>query len=250
MDKYLQPEYWSTLLLSIQEWMLDEVLVLSSALELFALVVALGAGWLAARPIESRVSRYVERRTWRDQSLGRFVNAIGSLSKHIFSIVILISAYAAFRHFEEPARILKTAASLLTAWVLIRLVTSFVREPNIARFIAAVAWIIAALNIFSLLQPTLAFLDSAAIQLGEARISVLLLMKTVVLLALLLRLALGASVLLEKRIRDLKGLTPSIQVLLSKALKITLLVTAVVATLSSLGIRLTAFAFFGGAIGV
>jgi small-conductance mechanosensitive channel len=250
MDKYLQSEYWSTLLLSVQEWMLDEVLVLSSALELFALVVALGAGWLAARPIKAWVSRYVERRTWRDHSLGRFVNAIGSLSKHIFSIMILISAYAAFRHFEEPARILKTAASLLTAWVLIRLVTSFVREPNIARFIAAVAWIIAALNIFSLLQPTLAFLDSVAIQLGEARISVLLLMKTVVLLALLLRLALGASVLLEKRIKDVKGLTPSIQVLLSKALKITLLVTAVVATLSSLGIHLTAFAFFGGAIGV
>jgi len=250
MDKYLLPEYWSTLLVSIREWMLDEVLVLSSALELFALVVALGAGWLAARPIKAWVSRYVERRTWRDDSLGRFVNAIGSLSKHIFSIVILISAYAAFRHFEEPAPILKTSASLLTAWVLIRLVTSFVREPNIARFIAAVAWIIAALNIFSLLQPTLAFLDSVAIQLGEARISVLLLVKTVVLLALLLRLALGASVLLEKRIKDVKGLTPSIQVLLSKALKITLLVTAVVATLSSLGIHLTAFAFFGGAIGV
>lgn len=230
--------------------MLEEVLVLSSALELFAVVAALSIGWLAARPIKAWVSRYVERRTWRDHSLGRFVSAAGSLSQHIFSIVILISAYAAFRHFEAPGRILKTAASLLTAWVLIRLVTSFVREPNIARFIAAVAWIIAALNIFSLLQPTLASLDRVAIQLGETRISILLLMKTVVLLALLLRLALGAAGLLEKRIRDVKGLTPSIQVLLSKALKITLLVTAVVATLSSLGINLAAFAFFGGAIGV
>ena len=250
MEKYLQTEYWTSLFLSFQGWLLDEVLVLSSVLELFTLIVALGVGWLAAKPIKAWVSRHVERQTWKDHSLGRFVSTTGFLSRHIFSIVILTSAYAAFRHFGVPGRILKTTASLLTAWVLIRLVTCIVREPNIARFIAAVAWIIAALNIFSLLQPTLAFLDSLAVQIGEARISVLLLMKAVVLLALLLRLAIGASGLLEKRIRDVRGLTPSIQVLLSKALKITLLVTAVLATLSTLGINLTAFAFFGGAIGV
>jgi small-conductance mechanosensitive channel len=61
---------------------------------------------------------------------------------------------------------------------------------------------------------------------------------------------LGASSILEKRINNMDGLTPSIQVLLSKALKITLLATAVIVTLSSLGINLSAFAFFGGAIGV
>lgn len=250
MQEYLQTKYWTDLVFLIRNWLLDEVFVLSSLLELLALVAALGLGRLAARPFQSWVSGYLERRTWRYHSLGRFVDAFGSLSKYTFSIVILALCYVAFRHFGDPGRILKTAATLLSAWVAIRLLTSIVREPNIARFIAAVAWIIAALNIFSLLQPTLALLDSLAVQFGEVRISILLLIKAVVLLALLLRLALGAAGLLEKRIRDLKSLTPSIQELLSKALKITLLVTAVLATLSSLGINLTAFAFFGGAIGV
>ena len=49
---------------------------------------------------------------------------------------------------------------------------------------------------------------------------------------------------------SLEELTPSVQVLLSKALKITLLAVAVIVALSSLGINLSAFAFIGGAIGV
>jgi small-conductance mechanosensitive channel len=250
MERYLQPEFWTDLVLSIRERLLDESVILNSLLEIFALIAALGLGRLAARPIKVWVSRYVERRTWRDHSLGRFVGTFGSLSTQILAILILVLAYAAFRHFGIPARILKTAASLLSAWVFIRLLTSIFREPATARLIAAVAWTIAALNILSLLAPTLALLDSLAVQFGEVRISILLLIKAIVLLALLLRLALSAAGLLEKRIKDFKTLTPSIQVLLSKALKITLLVTAVFATLSSLGINLTAFAFFGGAIGV
>lgn len=250
MEKYLRPEYWSGLIISARDLLQEEVLVLSSALELFSLIAALGLGWIAARPVKIRITRYIEGRDWRHHSLGRLIHAFGSLSSAIFAIVLLVAAYAAFRHYGVPARIIKTAASLLSAWVFIRLLTSMFREPNTARFIAVAAWTVAALNILSLLAPTLALLDSLAVQFGDVRISILLLIKAVVLLALLLRLAMGAAGLLEKRIKDFKSLTPSIQVLLSKALKITLLVTAVLATLSSLGINLTAFAFFGGAIGV
>ncbi|RJR50632.1 MAG: mechanosensitive ion channel protein MscS [Desulfobacteraceae bacterium] len=250
MENYLRPEYWNGITVSARVWLQDEVLVLSSLLELFSLLAALALGWLAARPVKVWIIRYIEGRDWRHNSLGRLVYSFGSLSPAIFSVVLLVAAYAAFRHFGIPARIVKTAASLLGAWVFIRLLTSMFREPNTARFIAVAAWTVAALNILSLLAPTLALLDSLAVQFGDVRISILLLIKAIVLLALLLRLALGAAGLLEKRIRDFKSLTPSIQVLLSKALKITLLVTAVLATLSSLGINLTAFAFFGGAIGV
>ncbi len=250
MKEFLEPAYWIALLLSIRDWLLTEVLVPSSLLELFALILVLGLGMLAARPFKAWFAHLIERPAWKDHSLGRLLEAFRSLSSIIFTVLLLGIAYAVFRHFGASGAILRIAASLLSAWVIIRLLTSVVREPNIARFIAVVAWTIAALNVFSLLHPTLALLDSLAVQFGNVRISILLLIKAVALLALLLWLALSASGLLEKRIHDLHGLTPSIQVLLSKALKITLIVSAVLAALGSLGISLAAFAFFGGAIGL
>lgn len=54
---------------------------------------------------------------------------------------------------------------------------------------------------------------------------------------------------MEKRLSSFEELTPSVQVLLKKAFKVTVLTVAVVVALSSLGINLSAFAFIGGAIG-
>jgi small-conductance mechanosensitive channel len=69
-------------------------------------------------------------------------------------------------------------------------------------------------------------------------------------LGLLLWVAASASRMLETRISRLQDLTPSIQVLLSKLLKITLLTLAVIIAMNSIGIDLTGLALFSGAIGL
>jgi small-conductance mechanosensitive channel len=124
------------------------------------------------------------------------------------------------------------------------------KDSNWARLLSVTAWLIAALHILNLLIPVINLLDQLAIDLGGVRISMLLLIKGVIVFAVLLKLASTGSSLLEKRILSFEELTPSVQVLLSKALKITLLAVAVIVALSSLGINLSAFAFIGGAIGV
>jgi small-conductance mechanosensitive channel len=65
-----------------------------------------------------------------------------------------------------------------------------------------------------------------------------------------MRLAFSVSTLLEKRISTSERLTPSMRVLLSKSVTITLVIVAVLLTISSLGINLSAFAFIGGAVGL
>jgi small-conductance mechanosensitive channel len=124
------------------------------------------------------------------------------------------------------------------------------KDSNWARLLSITAWIIASLHILNLLIPTINLLDQLAIDLGGVRISLLLLIKGVIVFTVLLKIASSGSNLLEKRILSLEELTPSVQVLLTKALKITLLTIAVVVAMSSLGINLSAFAFIGGAIGV
>ncbi len=93
-------------------------------------------------------------------------------------------------------------------------------------------------------------LDDLAVNLGSLRISALTLVKAMLSLAVLLWLATLASRLFERRITTLPNLTPSLQVLFVKVFKIVLVVIAIVAALRTVGVDLTAFAVFTGAVGL
>jgi small-conductance mechanosensitive channel len=156
----------------------------------------------------------------------------------------------AAREAGWPYQLSKIVVSLLSAWVVIRLVSRFIREPVWSRFLAVSVWSVAALSILGLLQPTIRILDTLAFEVGTFRVSVLGIGKGLLLLAVLLWVAGAISRLLERRITAVPSLTPSVQVLFTKLLKIVLVTIAVVAAVSSVGIDLTAFALVGGAVGV
>ena len=153
----------------------------------------------------------------------------------------------------EPAadvRLLGIAATLLTAWVAIRLGATLIRNPIIAKIFAPIAWTIAALSILGLLQPTIQVLDSASLTLGNFRLSVLVAFKGIAVLGALLWASLTLAHFLERRLRGMAELTPSAQVLLGKFLRIALIASAIVIALNSIGIDLTALALLSGAVGL
>lgn len=141
-------------------------------------------------------------------------------------------------------------ASLLTAWVVIRIASAFIRNPVVGKSIAIIAWTVAALNIVGWIDETVVLLDSIGMSFGEARISLLTVFKGVASLAVLLWASNIVSEYFESRIRATSELTPSVQVLFAKLFKIVLLVLALLVAVSAVGIDLTAFAVVGGAIGV
>jgi small-conductance mechanosensitive channel len=146
--------------------------------------------------------------------------------------------------------LLGIAGDLATAWVVIALVASLIRNPFINRLVSVTAWTIAALSILGLLNDTVAALDARAIVIGGLRVTPLLVLKTVVLLAVAMWAAAVASSFLDRRVRHVAGLTPSIQVLLGKLIRIGVMTVAVVVVLSTVGIDLSVLAIFTGAIGV
>jgi small-conductance mechanosensitive channel len=176
---------------------------------------------------------------------------VGSAPTAVFA-VLMVLARTVMLASTWPSRsyLLSVAAKLAFAWLIIRLVTSVVRNTFIVRLVSLSAWLVAALSILGQLQPTIEALDSVSIVLGGLRLTPLLLIKLGVLLVVALWLTNIASNFVESRITRSTDLTPSIQVLLVKMIRLGLMVFAIAVVMSAVGINLSALAIFSGAAGV
>src|ERR1700737_854522 len=176
---------------------------------------------------------------------------VGSAPTAVFA-VIMVLARAVMLTSTWPSRsyLLSVAANLAFAWLIIRLVTSVIRNTFIVRLVSLSAWLVAALSILGQLEPAIEALDSVSIVLGGLRLTPLLLIKLGVLMVAALWLTNIASNFVESRITRSADLTPSIQVLLVKMIRLGLMVFAIAIAMSAVGINLSALAIFSGAAGV
>jgi small-conductance mechanosensitive channel len=168
--------------------------------------------------------------------------------------IVLIAARVIMYHTTWPSRsyMLMVAAKLALAWLIIRLTTSVIRNAFIVRLVSVSAWLVAALSIVGQLDPAMELLDSDAVSvvLGGLRLTPLVLIKLGALLIVALWLTNIASNFAESQINRSSDLTPSIQVLLVKMIRMGLMVVAIAIALGAVGINLSALAVFTGAAGV
>jgi small-conductance mechanosensitive channel len=233
-----------------EHWLLTHVLVWSTLVQLTVAAVGFTAAYFLSRPLKRWLHRFVIRRRMTEKVLRMLGNTAIALALPFVALVVLSTLAAVSAALDWPRLVLTTSVNLLAVWIVIRLSSVLIQHEAWARVIALVAFGVATLNILDLLQPTIAFLDGIGIRLGNVHISVLEGLKGAVELSVLLWLAFTASRLLEQRIRRAEALTPSLQVLTSKTVKIGLVTAAFLIALTSVGIDLTGFALFTGAVGI
>src|SRR6201996_1377385 len=190
--------------------------------------------------------------TRRPPALRPFVRVlVSSASTAVFAVLMIISRIVMW-HTTWPSRsyLLMVSAKLALAWLAIRLVTSVIQNAFIVRLVSISAWVVAALSIIGQLGWAADTLDSVAIVVGGLRLSPLLVIKAGALVIVALWLTNIASNFVEGQINRASDLTPSIQVLLIKIIRIGLMVIAIAVALSAVGINLSALAVFSGAVGV
>ncbi|MBL4804771.1 MAG: mechanosensitive ion channel [Alphaproteobacteria bacterium] len=139
---------------------------------------------------------------------------------------------------------------VLLAWIAIRIAVQFIANSAIRNFFAMIIWIIAALSIFGILDDASNALDTFAFSIGEFRLSALTVIKSALMLAVLLYLAIFVSSFVERQIFQAKSLTRTSQVLLAKVIRVVLIVFALLIGVTSAGLDLSLFAVFGGAVGL
>ena len=220
-------------------------------LQLGLIVVGAGLAYASSAALRSRVEMTSLGMGW-PAPLRLFMRVlVGSAFAAIFA-VLMTATRAVMLAATWPSRsyLISVSANLAFAWLIIRLVTSVIRNEFIVRLVSLSAWLVAALSILGKLEPTLEALDSVAIVLGGLRLTPLLVIKLGVLLAVALWLTNIASNFVESRITRSHDLTPSIQVLLIKMVRVGLMGFAIAIVLSAVGINLAALAIFSGAVGV
>jgi small-conductance mechanosensitive channel len=222
-----------------------------SLLQVGLIVLAAAAGALTATLIRRRIDLTALTMGWPPLLRQFSRHVLANLGAIVF-VLAIAAMHAAMQSLTWPSRsyLLGVAASLATAWVVIALVAGLIRNQFFYRLVALSAWSIAALSILGLLQPAMTALDSVAIVIGGLRVTPLLVIKTSVLLMLTLWAANAASDFLDRRVRSAADLTPSIQVLIGKLIRMLLITFAILIALSTVGIDFSALAFFSGAVGV
>jgi len=215
------------------------------------ILAAAGIAWATDAAIRSRVDMNSLAGRW-PLPLRHFARVmVQSASTAVFAVLMIVARIVMW-HTTWPSRsyLIVVAAKLALAWLVIRLFTSVIRNAFIVKVVSVAAWTVAALSIIGQLEATIEALDSVSIVLGGLRLSPLLVIEAGGLMIIAVWLTNIASNFAESRITRSTDLTPSIQVLLVKMIRMGLLVVAVTIALSAVGINLSALAVFTGAAGV
>jgi small-conductance mechanosensitive channel len=218
----------------------------------FGLIVATaGVSLLIATLVRRRIDRATLTAAWPAWLRDFADHVLANLGAIIFVLLaVIVRAAMLSLTWPSGSYFIGVAASLATAWVVIALVAGLIRNQFLYRLVAVSAWTIAALSILGLLEPTMKALNSVGVYIGGLRITPLLVIKTTALLMLTLWAANAASDFIERRVRHAADLTPSIQVLIGKLIRLLLITFAILIVLSTVGIDFSALAFFSGAVGV
>jgi small-conductance mechanosensitive channel len=245
LENLFSPDAIAQYGLQLWAWIQEYVLVASTAIQFVLIAVAFGLSTFAARRIGRWLDNYSNHPT-----AGKAIRIVTPVLLPLLWLLLQWISIAAAAGLEFPARIVDSVAGLLTAWIAIRLVSQLVSNPIWSTLFVWVAWTIAALNILDWLPRTIEILDSVAIDVGELRISLYTVAQSTLVLAVLLSIAIYVTTILEARIRTSRTLSPSVQVLFVKSLKIVLIGLAIIMAINTVGIDLTALAVFSGALGL
>lgn len=249
LDEIGSLDSWAGWLESLRDW---AGATLTSQDTLIGLLI-IGLGAALAKPLSAAVNRRLEEyldRYSRNKFMTRALRT--GIRTSFIAVWALINwiALLVTTEFGMGNGIIEITVSLLSAWVIIRLATIFVSSELWSKIISVFAWSIAALNILGLLDGTVETLDGITLPLGQSDFSLLTILQALITLAILLWVTTLITQIAESRLKSSTNLTPSMQVLFAKFMRIGLATIAFLLALGLVGVDFAAVAVFGGAIGV
>ena len=219
-------------------------------------IVAIGCVLLFARKASGAIRAWLTRQQAQYATkpeacadLVILLNFIKVVTTFIAFILVAIAVSIA-DHFDWPRNELYAVGIILIALTLTRLFTYGMKNRFWAVILAIAIWVLASLYVFHLIDPWLRFLQSVNFQLGQVHFSLLHVQRGFILLLTLYWVTKNLRVFFHFWLTLKSELTPGVQILLYRLGSIFLFSACVVIVLHYLGIDLTVFALFSGALGL
>lgn len=235
-------------LMSATKWAEIHLATWSTLAQVACIIIAFVAAFYLSKQAAQWLSVQMQRR--KRLSIIRIHASNGEIFFLLFSLAFVWLATLIAQGAHLPFVILHTAATLVTAWAIIRFTSSAIESDFWARLIAVTLWLLAALSIFGWLTPAIDLADRAAFSVGTMRFSVLFVIKSLIAYGVLFWLVRFFSGILERSFHKASALTPSQRVLFNKLSNIALYAIAIVTGLNIVGLNLTSLAVFSGALGL
>ena len=225
-----------------QPWTLYQLLIIGGCFFI---------GWLLSRRIEPALEERA-RSIKGNPGLLRVIIAFMRRTEWVLFILLVGFVREVLLRTTWPSRtyLLSLALVLAVTWLAASVLTRIVRNRFLAKFVSVCLFVYVASGVLEVRDELQSTLDDLAINLGEFRLSVLFVLKSIVLLVLLLWAAHLAGRFVESRLTNSTDLSPSFKALAGKVVNITLTVAAGLIALNLVGVDLTTLTVLSGAIGV
>jgi small-conductance mechanosensitive channel len=235
----------------LTNWFLDYIWTVDSGAQAVIITISLGLAFLIARVSKPRLNDLINKLSIPF----RLTEILYRSLKLIFPLVATIFIFIGAKIIGPTGLGLSVTFTIaltkvLLAWVLIKTVSQFIEHRFARNIIAFTVMGLVALSIFGVLDQTMVLLDSIGFNIGDFRLSALSVAKGILGIFILLYGALFLAKIFDKKISSSRSLTPSSRVLISKIVRILLVVSALLIGVTSAGIDLSLFAVFSGAVGL
>lgn len=230
----------------VEAGLFSPVLLIQIACALLALLLAYGAARAVRQRIYKADAMPPEGAHWAWVAFPLFA----------YLLCVLGSAVLGF-WISRTLKVLDLAELLLLAMFSIRLLVYLMRHvftgawlARWERIIAAVLWLVYALQVVGILPELAKALEAISFHVGKAHISLLSIVQAVASVGITLLAALWLGRVIEKRLLATSLIDMNVRVVLNKVIRAGLLMLAVMIALPLVGIDLTVLSVFGGALGV
>jgi len=223
--------------------------------QLLLLVIAFGLATLFNRRLQVVLeSSNIKQSGFRHIAIRSVQRLLWPLSM----FVLVLPARAIFDYYALPSQLLHVAVPVLLALAVVRFSIYVLRKAFTANpllkssenVLALMIWVIVILHLMGWLPAVLGVMDGMALELGEARVSLLDSINLLLLVGVAFTLAIWLAEMINRQISKTEYISPAMRVGINKFSKFLLISLAFLLALNAVGINLTSLAIFGGALGV
>ncbi len=250
MEQFFNPEFFKQIVKSITVWIQENVFHLDNFIQVCLLGLIIPLSLIIGRRIRKGIDENITIEVTEQFRLKQLYEGIKELIPYIVLAFFLWATGTVLEQIENKSGLIDFAETIILVWIAIQIAASVILDKFWSKVVTVLALAVAVLDVFGLLTPTIDLLNRFGFSLGGVQLTLLSVLKAGVLIFLLLKIGIWVADQFEERLKKVDSLTPSVQVLVSKVIKIAVIGIVCIAALDSIGVSLSALAVFSGAIGV